>query len=79
MGKVSGYEMTKAIIEITQTWTNEQLQITLDMKESPELTLITGFLKTGFTAYNCQHQTCGLIQTAAWEYKEPIHQSVLVV
>ncbi len=79
MGKVSGFEMTKAIIEITQTWTNEQLQITLDMKESPELTLITGFLKTGFTAYNCQHQTCGLIQTAAWEYKEPIHQSVLVV
>jgi hypothetical protein len=32
MGKVSGFEMTKAIIEIAQTWTNEQLQITLDMK-----------------------------------------------
>jgi hypothetical protein len=79
MGKVSGFEMTKAIIEIAQTWTNEQLQITLDMTESPELTLITGFLKTGFMAYNCWHQTCGLINTAAWEYKEPIHQSVLVV
>jgi hypothetical protein len=74
MGKVSGFEMTKAIIEKAPTWTNEQLQITLDMKESPELTLITGFM-----AYNCRHQTCGLIHTAAWEYKEPIHQSVLAV
>ncbi len=71
--------MTKAIIEIAQTWTNEQLQIKLDMKESPLLTLITGFLKTGFITYNCRHQTCGLIHTATWEYKEPIHQSVLVV
>jgi hypothetical protein len=46
MGKVSGFEMTKAIIEKAQTWTNEQLQITLDMKESPELTLITGLWLT---------------------------------
>jgi hypothetical protein len=36
-------------------------------------------LITGFMAYNCRHQTCGLIHTAAWEYKEPIHQSVLAV